>query len=108
MSDEEDQARSMITQWAVGAPGIEPVGAKPLKERYAQFLRDKANARILSHYAHPFGYCVRVFDAGATIYEKEGRVDSAAALLDVFLAEAQAAMVEFGETKLATFAPTRA
>jgi hypothetical protein len=80
----------------------------PLKDKLAQFIRDKPKSGVLAQFSHPFGYVVKIFDGEVVLYEKSGRVADANELLDVFIAEARAAVIQFGAERLACFAPTKA
>lgn len=99
-------ARRMITGWACSDIN-HGVRAKPLLDAMKQFESDKANAAVLKCYDHSFGWIVEVFEKGVMIHRSEGRVASAEALLDVFIAEASSAIEKFGADKFGSFAPIK-
>lgn len=105
--EEREAAHKMITLWACSELH-QGMRAKPQKEALAQFTRDKAQAHILKHYAHAFAWIVGIYDRGVLIHESSGRAASAAAMLDCFVAEAQAALLQFGDDKHGSFAPVKA
>ncbi len=99
-------AHKMISKWAC-SDLHHGVRAKPLPEALAQFTKDKEHGHLLKHYGHAFGWVVEIYDQGVKIHESEGRVGSAEALLDQFIAEAKSAMTRFGADKHGSFAPTK-
>ena len=108
MSHEQElkTAQKLILQWSC-SDLYHGVRAKPLPEALAQFTKDKQQAHLLKHYCHAFGWVVEIYDQGVKIHESEGRVESAEALLDQFIAEAKSAMTRFGADKHGSFAPTK-
>jgi hypothetical protein len=108
MPTNQEIAQSMIIQWACGnserCPDT-PAGCAPLKDKLAQFLRDKIQAHVLAEYNHEFGYIVTIYQSGAVVHQSQGRVTSASTLLDAFINEAQAAIQQFGPELCASFAP---
>jgi hypothetical protein len=110
MQTNQQIAQTMITNWACGSPDKcpdTPMGCAPLKDKLAQFLRDKIQAHTLKEYNDEFGYVVTIYQGGKVVYKSEGRVPSASALLDAFINEAQAAIQQFGSEVCASFAPVR-
>lgn len=103
---ELEMAQKMILQWAC-SDLRHGVRAKPLTEALAQFTKDKEQSHLLRHYGHAFGWVVKIYDNGVKIHERDGRVESAEALLDQFIAEANSAITRFGADKHGSFAPNK-
>jgi hypothetical protein len=108
MSQEQElkTAQKMILKWAC-SDLHHGVRAKPLTEALAQFTNDKEQAHLLKHYSHAFGWVVAIYDNGVKIHERDGRVESAEALLDQFISEAESAITTFGADKHGSFAPIK-